>query len=81
MISEMILGDGEAGAEITVPNPIGVINNKYNFDYYCAMAAAGLYALVDMQQYPNGDDIAQKIVSRTKIFGEKIKSAFPDAFE
>lgn len=73
-----VFGEGEA---VTIPNPLSISNKKYNFDYYCAMAAAQLYSLVDMEQFPNADDSATKIVNRTKIFANKVKSAFPDAFE
>ena len=80
--AEMIFGEGEgaAGGAITVPNPIGINNKQYEFDYYCAMAAAGLFSLVDMEQYPNADDISQKIINRTKTFAKKVKEAFPNAF-
>ena len=72
---------GADGGEITIPDVMKITNQKFSYDYYCAMAAAQLYSLVDMAQYPNADDICRKIVNRTKIFGDLVKSNFPDAFE
>lgn len=75
---EMVFGEGDVSIEI--PNPLSVDHKTYNFDYYCAMAAAGLFALTDPEQFPNSDDAATKIVNRAKIFGNKVRGAFPGAF-
>ena len=72
-------GAGEEGG-VSVPNPIGIDNDKYNFDYYAATAALHLFSMIDPEQYKNIEDVSNKIATRAKTFANKIRSTFPGAF-
>ena len=79
--NDNIFGEGEGGATIAIPNPMNIQHKKYNFDFYCALAAQQLFSMVDMEQYSNTSDITQKVINRIEYFAKEIKKKWPEAFE
>lgn len=83
-----LFGAEEGGAQesvvsgsISIDGPLNFKQDKFNFDYYCALTAMKIMSSVDIDRFKNVDEITRNVIYRTKIFADKVKGEFPDAFE